>query len=47
MTSDRYIKLRLMMSDVGRWVDQRGSDIESANLDQKVIPKMYLLNFAS
>jgi hypothetical protein len=31
MTSDfwvgRYVKLHLMISDVGRWVGQRGSDV--------------------
>ena len=34
MTSDfwvgRYVKLHLMISDVGRWVGQRGSDVRSA-----------------
>jgi hypothetical protein len=34
MTSDfwvgRYFKLYLMISDVGRWVGQRGSDFRSA-----------------
>ena len=34
MTSDfwvgRYFKLHLMISDVGRWVGQRGSDVRSA-----------------
>ena len=34
MTSDvwvgKYFKLHLMISDVGRWVGQRGSDIRSA-----------------
>ena len=36
MTSDfwvgRYIKVHLMISDVGRWVGQRGSDVRSALL---------------
>ena len=34
MTSDfwvgRYVKVHLMISDVGRWVGQRGSDVGSA-----------------
>ena len=34
MTSDfwvgRYVKVHLMISDVGRWVGQRGSDVRSA-----------------
>ena len=25
----RYVKLHLMISDVGRWVGQRGSDVRS------------------
>ena len=37
MTSDfwvgRYVKLHLMISDVGRWVGQRGSDVRSAILE--------------
>ena len=35
MTSDfwvgRYSKVHLMISDEGRWVGQRGSDVRSAN----------------
>ena len=34
MTSDfwvgMYVKVHLMISDVGRWVGQRGSDVRSA-----------------
>ena len=34
MTSDfkvvRYVKLHLMISDLGRWVGQRKSDVKSA-----------------
>ena len=37
MTSDfwvgRYVKLYLMISDEGRWVGQRGSDVRSANFE--------------
>ena len=29
----RYVKLHLMISDVGRWIGQRGSDVRSAILE--------------
>ena len=42
MTSDfwvgRYVKLHLMISDVGRWVGQRGSDVRSAIFEFLLVP---------
>jgi hypothetical protein len=44
MTSDfwvgRYVKLHLMISDVGRWVGQRGSDVRSAIFEFLLLRKV-------
>ena len=56
MTSDfwvgRYVKVHLMISDVGRWVGQRGSDVRSVIFEVlvfrlKVHCQTYFLNFAT
>ena len=57
MTSDfwvgRYVQLHLMISDVGRWVGQRRSDVRSAILEFwnfcffVFFSKTYFLNFAA
>ena len=48
MTSDfwvgRYVKVHLMISDVGRWVGQRGSDVRSV---RSVIFEFLLFSFIS
>ena len=40
----RYVKLHLMISDVGRWVGQRGSDIRSAILEFLIFSVYYFCN---
>ena len=48
MTSDvwvgRYVKMHLMISDIGRWVGQRGSDIRSAYLEFLIFSVYYFCN---
>ena len=34
----RYVKLHLMISDVGRWVGQRGSDVRSVIFEFLLFP---------
>ena len=45
MTSDfcvgRYVKVHLMISDVGRWVGKRGSDVRSAIFEFLLFPFVF------